>query len=224
MKRSVTPCAYGACPEARPEVAVEWASSAAVAPIPAVTTSQAAGGAPRAVRDVPAVGVAPASEARPVELPQPARPAGKSVEPVSAPPSPAAPDPVVLERAAEILRQIQLHAAPGVRRLTLDLEPAELGRLSVQLALRAGRVAAIVRGERPETLELLRQREDDLLQVLAQRGISADAVRFELGFRGSRSKRAQSSSAVSLAAPSAPSRDRSLPAPDDRSVRIDLHA
>jgi hypothetical protein len=76
-----------------------------------------------------------------------------------------------------------------VRRLTLDLEPAELGRLSVQLALRAGKVTAIVRGEQPETLALLEQQEPGLLDVLARRGVAADSVRFELGFGEHRSRR-----------------------------------
>lgn len=86
-------------------------------------------------------------------------------------------------RAEEVLRQVELHLAAGVKRLTFELEPLELGRLSIQLALRGGKVAAIVRGERPETLELLRAREADLKRLLAERGVVADGVRFELGFR-----------------------------------------
>jgi flagellar hook-length control protein FliK len=198
--------------------------SVGVAPIPNATPSQAAGVAPHSIRELQAAPGAQVNEAQPVELPQPARPGGKAVKPASAPLPSTGPDPAVLERAAEILRQIQLHVAPGVRRLTLDLEPAELGRLSVQLALRAGKVAAIVRGERPETLELLQQREADLLQVLAQRGIEVDAVRFELGFRGSRSKRAKSPGADTAAAPSGPTRSLPSTAPGDRSARIDLYA
>ncbi|NOT30643.1 MAG: flagellar hook-length control protein FliK, partial [Planctomycetes bacterium] len=88
----------------------------------------------------------------------------------------------VLERASEILRQIRLHATPDVQRLTLELEPAELGRLSIQLALRAGKLTAIVRAESAATLEALEQRENELRSVLAERGITADSMRFELGF------------------------------------------
>lgn len=86
-------------------------------------------------------------------------------------------------RAEEIVRQIELHLAPGVKRLTLELAPAELGRISIQLALRAGKIAAIVRGERPEALALLESRAEELGRLFAERGIVADEVRFELGFR-----------------------------------------
>jgi hypothetical protein len=128
----------------------------------------------------------------------------------------------MLERAAEILRQIQLHATPHVRRLTLDLEPAELGRLSVQLALRAGKVTAIVRGEQPEALALLEQQEPGLLDVLARRGVAADSVRFELGFGGHRSRRG---ARPALPAPAASSVAASSTSnvPRERS-RIDLFA
>jgi len=100
----------------------------------------------------------------------------------AAPPAPSGPDPALLERAQEILRQIELHLTPGVKRLTLDLEPAELGRLSIQLALRHGKVTAILRGEREETVALLAGGQDELRQVLARQGIVADSIRFEHGF------------------------------------------
>jgi hypothetical protein len=92
-------------------------------------------------------------------------------------------------RAEEIVRQIELHMAPGVKRLTLELAPAELGRISIQLALRAGKIAAIVRGERPEALALLESRAEELGRLFAERGIAADEVRFELGFRAPRAAR-----------------------------------
>lgn len=221
---SSAPSMCSSCAEPRPGAPMESVGSAGVAPVPNVTPVAAASAILHLLREQPAVAGAQASEAQPVDLPQPARPAGKAVRPASSSPPSTGPDPAVLERAAEILRQIQLHATPGVRRLTLDLEPAELGRLSVQLALRAGKVAAIVRGEKPETLELLRQREADLLQVLAQRGIAADAVRFELGFGGSRSKRETRSPATTVAAPSRAARSIPSTAPGDRSAPIDFYA
>jgi len=88
-----------------------------------------------------------------------------------------------LARAEEVLRQVELHLSGGVKRISIELTPDDLGRLSIQLALRGGKLAAIVRGERPETLELLRAREEDLKRMLAERGIAAEAVRFELGFK-----------------------------------------
>ncbi len=93
-------------------------------------------------------------------------------------------DPARLERAGEILRQLRLHLGPHVRRLTLDLEPAELGRISIQLALRRGRVETIVRAERQEVLELLALRTGELRELFASRGIGTAGLRFELGFGG----------------------------------------
>jgi hypothetical protein len=146
--------------------------------------------------------VAPAA---PIARPEGARVAKSVVLPEQAPPAPE------LERAAEILRQIQLHTSTSVKRLTLDLEPAELGRLSVQLALRAGKVSAIVRSDRLETLELLQRHSGELLQVLSERGIAAESVRFERGFaharalkeRGSNFRPEAESRAVTWAGPAA---------------------
>jgi hypothetical protein len=93
-------------------------------------------------------------------------------------------DTEAVERAQEILRQIKMHLAPGMRRLTLDLEPAELGRLAIQLTRRPGRLNAVVRAAEPEALRLLQEREHELRSVLAERGIQVDSMRFELGFGG----------------------------------------
>jgi hypothetical protein len=139
----------------------------------------------RGAHELAALPVASASEAQPTELGQMLRTgATRSARSAASATAPGMPDPAVLERAAEILRQIRLHESGDVRRLTLDLEPAELGRLSVQLALRAGKVTAIVRAESAATLEALAQREDELRAVFAERGLTADAVRFEHGFGG----------------------------------------
>lgn len=120
-------------------------------------------------------------EAPPAELAQILR-AGATKSARSAAATPRASEAAMLERATEILRQIRLHSTPDVKRLTLELEPAELGRLSIQLALRAGKLTAIVRAESAATLEALEQRENELQNVLAERGITADSMRFELGF------------------------------------------
>jgi hypothetical protein len=172
----------------------------------------------------PASTPAPASAPESLEPASLVRPGSRTGKPSTAPLPPAAPDPAVLERAAEILRQIQLHATPHVRRLTLDLEPAELGRLSVQLALRAGKVAAIVRGENPETLALLEQRQPELLQVLAQRGIPADSVRFELGFGGQRSRRGARAPAAAPPAQSTSAIPGSPSVPRETHAGLDLYA
>ena len=213
------------CVETRPGVPVDPAQRPPVI-LPSQAAALASVALPRAAPELapPASVPAPSSEIQPFEPASLARAGGRTVRPAGSHPTPQGPDPAVLERAAEILRQIQLHATPHVRRLTLDLEPAELGRLSVQLALRAGRVAAIVRGENPETLALLEQREAELLQVLAERGIAAESVRFELGFGGQRSRRGARAPAESLPVPSGPAKSGSPLAPRESSSSLDLHA
>lgn len=222
---SVAPSTCSPCAEQRPGAPVDSVSqpSAQMVPIPSATQTPVTGAVPHLAPELPAL-PGTAHEVQSIELPQLARPGSKAAQPATSPLPTPGPDPAVLERAAEILRQIQLHAAPGIRRLTLDLEPAELGRLSVQLALRAGKVAAIVRGENSETLELLQQRESELLQVLAQRGITADAVRFELGFSDSRRPRAAHASTPAVPVLPAPASSIPCTAPRDRAALIDLYA
>jgi len=184
------------------------AAPAAVAP----TTNPAAVAATAPEASAPAA----AGEAKPVAL-APARADGPRAEPAATgEPAPApAPGEAALERAEEILRQIKLHLAPGVKRLVLDLDPLELGRLAVQLAWRAGKVSAIVRAERGETLALLAQRENDLGTLLAQRGIAADSVRLELGFQG---QRRGGQAAPPPSAPTPPSNPAHVALERDRTV------
>jgi hypothetical protein len=49
-------------------------------------------------------------------------------------------------------------------------------------------VHGIVRAERAETLALLEAREPELLALFSERGVSADSLRFELGFGGARER------------------------------------
>jgi len=153
------------------------APSAPASPAPAAGPAADAPSPPRAdVRPAESVSGAGSSAQR----------TNRASSPAAAPPPTEAAPAEALERAQEIVHQIRLHLSPHVRRLTLDLQPGELGRIAVQLAWRSGKVAAIVRAERPETFELLRLREGDLRALFAERGIEADSVRLELGFAGQR--------------------------------------
>jgi len=185
---------------ARPLLVEDAATSAgAVSEDPAPTSPGSTAGACRSTPIAPAAAAAipvqttnarpVALEARALELPPLA--AGVRAGPERGPRTHAQAElgsgATPLERAQEILRQIQLHVAPGVRRLAFELEPGDLGRLAIQLTSRQGKVSAIVRAERPETLELLALQEDELRALLARRGITTDSVRLELGFGGERS-------------------------------------
>lgn len=179
-------------PAAAPEAPAPPAASAlpAVSAAPVALAAHAAEVAPTSVAPPPATEATPAAP--------PAAPKGSDAPRAAQVEEPAStPGAQQSARAEEILRQIDLHFTPGVKRLTLELEPLELGRLAIQLALRSGKLAAIVRGERPETLELLRGRTAELNKLLAERGIEADEVRFELGFRSSRTPRREARTGAS---------------------------
>jgi flagellar hook-length control protein FliK len=92
-------------------------------------------------------------------------------------------DPEFVDRAHEIMRQIRLNMAPGATNITLDLEPAELGRLWIRMSMRGGRLAATVRAERQETLEALEPKLAELRALFEERGIAVDTIELELGFQ-----------------------------------------
>lgn len=178
--------ATGSCASCAPASASETPAQAPTAPTDAPAAPPAAAAAAGQARAAP--GAPPASEVRAaapsLEAPPPlARPVASGARAPATAAAPAeGPEATPLARAEAILEQIRLHAAPGVRRLTLDLEPADLGRLSIQLALRSGRVTAIVRAEDARTLELLEQRSDELHALLDARGVRVDSLSFALGF------------------------------------------
>jgi len=98
-------------------------------------------------------------------------------------PGQALSDPELVDRATEIMRQIRMNMAPGASQITLDLEPAELGRLWIRLSYRGGKLGAHVRAERQETLDALEPKLAELRELFGERGIEADTIELELGFR-----------------------------------------
>ena len=160
-------------------------------PAPAASTTAVAVSSANPARveqaPAPASPNAARAETSAVELAQTAKLAReRTPRPSASERASAGPDPALLERAEAILRQVELRLVPGLQRLTFDLEPAELGRLSVQLAFKHGKLSALVRAEREKTLELLQLRAPELVDLLAQRGIDADSVQLELGRFGQR--------------------------------------
>jgi Meckel syndrome type 1 protein len=65
-------------------------------------------------------------------------------------------------------------AADPTRGFTLALEPAELGRVEIQVTQEDGRHSITLIAERPETLALLQRDRGELGQSLAQAGLSLD--------------------------------------------------
>jgi len=133
---------------------------AAAAAGPAVPGTSGTGGGTAAPP-----GAAPAAGS---SEPAPARHAGPAARGTA--PGEPAPEP---ERVASILRQIRLHLDGGARQATLQLVPAELGRISVRLRLERGRLAAEIRAESAETRELLERHAPELRAALAREGFDA---------------------------------------------------
>jgi flagellar hook-length control protein FliK len=97
------------------------------------------------------------------------------------PQAPRQPAPLPPERAADVLRQVRLHLAPGLREATVRLQPAWLGRIAIRIALRDGRTTAEVRAESKSTLEALERHVPELRAALEQHGIEAGELELRLG-------------------------------------------
>jgi hypothetical protein len=116
-------------------------------------------------------------------LPQ-LQPVERAAPVAAAPPVPrAAPTPPA-QQIAPVLITLAAGAAGMPDRLTLTLDPQELGRIEVEVS-REGerRVAIAVLAERPETLHLLMRDAAILDRALAQAGVGAEgrSLAFDLG-------------------------------------------
>ena len=87
-----------------------------------------------------------------------------------------------LERAAEVLRQVRVGISPNARRATIELDPPELGRISVHLAINSGKLRGVVRAESALTLEMLERHVPELRAALAQGGLEAESLELRQGF------------------------------------------
>lgn len=169
--------------------ALSSAPSSATGPLTAVASGAASSpqGELAGVRGVGnATRGAGASEA---PAPVAARSSSRGVTTKAQPTLPEPPDPSRAEHAASVLRQIRHRITGGSRHLNLELDPVELGRLSIHVAVRRERVAAIVRAESPETLELLERHLPELRSILADNGFETDGVELVLGFHGGEGRR-----------------------------------
>jgi hypothetical protein len=176
--------------EARPRSA-EPSPAADAAPPEAAPAADAA--EPRASSPDRAEQPGPRAETTPRILAQPGmaaealpqlQPVERATPASAAPPMPrAAPTPPV-QQIAPVLITLAAGAAGMPDRLTLTLDPQELGRIEVEVA-REGerRVAIAVLAERPETLHLLMRDAAILDRALAQAGVGAEgrSLAFDLG-------------------------------------------
>lgn len=88
------------------------------------------------------------------------------------------------EQASDILKQVRLHLSPETRSATVNLKPAELGRVSIRIVVDGDQVQALVRAESPEALEALEQYMPELQAALGDRGFQEADIDLSLGFEG----------------------------------------
>lgn len=89
-----------------------------------------------------------------------------------------------LPPSEQVAVQIQRAAEQGASRISIELDPAELGRVEVRLDVdRNGMVAASVVAERPETLDLLKKDQRSLETALQNAGLSTDSANLSFSLR-----------------------------------------
>ena len=89
-----------------------------------------------------------------------------------------------LPPAEQVAVQIQRAAEQGASRISIELDPAELGRVEVRLDVdRTGAVSASVFAERQETLDMLKKDQGSLEKALQNAGLSADASNLNFSLR-----------------------------------------
>jgi flagellar hook-length control protein FliK len=96
--------------------------------------------------------------------------------------APAARSVEQLEHAADVLRQIRVQITPQMTEARIQLQPLELGRVSIHLSLENGRMKTTVRAEKTETLQAIQTHLPELRAALRQHGIDAREFQLSLGF------------------------------------------
>jgi len=98
--------------------------------------------------------------------------ATKEAQPKEAPVSP--------EKAAAMLRQIRVHLHPGLREALIQLEPRELGRISIKVAVRGEAAHAELRVSKRSALEALERSLPELRAALERAGLGGGEVSLQL--------------------------------------------
>uniref|UniRef100_UPI0018DFCBFE flagellar hook-length control protein FliK n=1 Tax=Roseomonas rosulenta TaxID=2748667 RepID=UPI0018DFCBFE len=99
-----------------------------------------------------------------------------AIEPPRAPPS-AAP-------ARQVLPAVVAVAIGGNGRITVMLEPGELGRVEISIERSADAPQVVILAERPETLALLQRDQRELDRALTQAGLQAEGRALSFGLSG----------------------------------------
>jgi len=88
--------------------------------------------------------------------------------------------PVSAEKAAAMLRQIRVQLHPGLREALIQLEPRELGRISIKVAVRGEAAHAELRVSKRSALEALERSLPELRAALERAGLGGGEVSLQL--------------------------------------------
>ena len=118
--------------------------------------------------------------------------------------------------------QVSVHIAKalkaGVDRITIQLRPASLGRIDVQLEVgHDGRVMAVVTADNKDTLDLLQRDARELERALRDAGLQADSGSLSFNLRGQGDQAPEDGSADS----GPPNDETAAAGPDDEGAPAD---
>lgn len=86
-----------------------------------------------------------------------------------------------VERAADILRQVRVQLSPHINEAHIQLQPLELGRISIRVSVEEGRMRTVVRAEKQEALDAIQTHLPELRAALRQQGIESQDFQLSLG-------------------------------------------
>lgn len=111
------------------------------------------------------------------------------------PARPAQTAPATAQIAVHIVRAV----ADGVSRFSVQLQPAELGRVEVKMEVsRDGAVRALVMADRQETVDQLQRDSRALERALQEAGLKADSQNLQFSLRGGQNGRDLSENRTSI--------------------------
>lgn len=88
----------------------------------------------------------------------------------------------------QVMEQVNVHVAKGLEagkdKITINLKPAELGRIEVQMEVaRDGRMVATITADNRDTLDLLQRDSRDLAKALQDAGMQTDSGNLQFNLR-----------------------------------------
>lgn len=80
---------------------------------------------------------------------------------------------------AQVERGLLSQTQDGSHKMTLQLDPADLGRISLMLSVKGGEVRAVIRAENPETTAVLSEQMQQLRASLEEQGLKVAHIDIE---------------------------------------------